>query len=110
MNIMIDSGLIAENFGESPNIVASPSRVHFSIFTKSAIHEIVGRFNAYNLKMVGLQLNKYLTGYLLLRLKQIGFYIPHHRIQHLAFMQPVSVKLRQLVFPAELPFGKHMFF
>jgi hypothetical protein len=54
MNIMIDSGLIAENFSEPPYIVASPSRVHFSIFTKAATHKVVGRINSYNLKVVGL--------------------------------------------------------
>jgi hypothetical protein len=31
-------------------------------------------------------------------------------IEVLAFMQPVTIELCQLIFPAQLPFGEHVFF
>ncbi|MNY23646.1 hypothetical protein D3C86_1573210 [compost metagenome] len=52
----------------------------------------------------------YCSCYLLLAMGKEGFNIPHHRVQNLALMQPVGIKLCQCIFPLQLPFGKHMFF
>jgi hypothetical protein len=46
---------------------------------------------------------------MLLTTGQEGFHIPHDGIKILPFMQPVSVKLRELIFPGQLPFCEHMF-
>src|SRR5881227_2878417 len=57
-----------------------------------------------------MKLNEYITGYLLLTVFKEGFNISHHRIQYLSFVQPVAIKLCELIFPIQLPFSEHMFF
>src|SRR5690242_4953506 len=57
-----------------------------------------------------MKLNLNVTGYISLRIGQKCFDVTHDRIQVLTFMQPVTIELGKLIFPAQLPFGEHVFF
>ncbi len=107
---VIHGCLVAKYFAEATHIFARPAGIHFAIFAKFAVHQIVRTFNANNLVTVRLQLYKYIAGYVLLGALQKSFYIAHYRVQNLPFVQPVAIKSGNGIFPAQLPFGKHVLF
>src|SRR5438309_1778932 len=107
---MVNGCLITEDLAETADILTAPSGIHFSVLAKLAVHKIKGRLDTDDLKPVGQELNKNLTrnGFLGANKKRLN--VSHYRIKDLAFMQPVAIKLGQLIFPVQLPFSKHMLF
>src|SRR5690606_31638999 len=102
--------LVTKYLGESLHVIARPRIIHFTVTAKFARHQVVCGFNSDHSKPVGVQFNKHLATDRLLCALQERFNIAHHRVVHLSFMHPVTVKRRQLVFPAQLPFGEGMLF
>src|SRR5882757_5406064 len=96
---MIDSRLVAEYFGEAFYVISAPTFIHFPVATEFAAHKIMGAVDACDGETIGLQGNIGLSADGGLGVFQEFLNIAHGRIEHLAFMQPVSVPGAQLIFP-----------
>src|SRR6187399_1927733 len=107
---MIDGGLVAEDLGKALYVIAAPAFVHFSVAAELVAHQIVRALDACDGEPIRLQGYESFTGDSRLRVFQELLDIPHGRIQHLTFMQPVAIPGAQLILPVQLPFGKCMFF
>ena len=59
---MVDFQVGGEDFGEAFDILAAPGFVHLAVLPKAAVHQIVVRFNADELKAVGVQFYGDATG------------------------------------------------
>src|ERR1700740_2814605 len=84
--------LVAEYLRETFYILAGPGIVHFTVAAEFARHQVVLRFNTSHLEAIRIQLHKNLTAYLLLRIGQEGFNVPHNWVVELSLMEPVAVE------------------
>src|SRR5688572_7747814 len=96
---MIDGGLVTEYLAEASYILAGKTRIHLTILAKLAVHQVIFRINTGNLETIRHQLNEYISCYIPLAGFQVSFNVSHDGIQYLSFMQPVTIKLCQLVLP-----------
>src|SRR5215216_3113080 len=91
--LVIDHRLVAEYFTEPANIFTAPAIVHLSVLAEFTVHKVIWRFDSCYGETIRHQLHKYITGNITLRVFQVVFNIPHHRIENLSFMKPVAIKL-----------------
>src|SRR5882757_5709109 len=106
---MVDANLIPKNLRKPFHIVSRPSQVHLTILSEFCRHEVVIGADPVNLEVARVQCDGYVAGYMTLRACEEGLQVAHDGVEVLSFMKPVAVKLRQLIFPATLPFGEHVF-
>src|SRR3569833_218632 len=96
---MIYHYLVAENLREAFYIFTAPGLDHLAIAAELIRHQIMCRLETYHLETIRVQLYIHLSTYIVLRIAQKCLDVTHDRVVELAFMQPVAVERRQLVFP-----------
>src|SRR5271154_5459496 len=52
IHLVINHGLVSENFGKSANIISCPPKVHFAVLTKLRRHQVMRGLNSVDLKTV----------------------------------------------------------